>query len=187
MIEEVGGKHLLILGLVTPKLADPEGILRKLRSIDDRVQVQLFKPALVAGPEHLRFAARNALDSFRGKSPRSRSLAVELLIYASCQRQISRAIRLLGVEPGDSQVLVVALSDSREALERLAAETRLVIRGELNDGLVQIGSRNKFASLLRAYGVSKREIEAARFSEESDSDVLKRLIVERSALLRIRD
>jgi len=59
--------------------------------------------------------------------------------------------------------------------------------GEADVGLVQIGSSQKLAEIQRSYGVSKREIEAARFEGENDSEVLKRLIVERSALLDVQD
>src|SRR5881409_936589 len=168
MMDEIDNQYLLSLGFDNASIVDPEKTLRQLRSASDKAQVQLLKAKLIAGPEHLRFAARNALHSFRSKSPRSKSLAVEFLLYVSCQRQISKAIRLLGVEPTDRQVVLVALSGS--------------LLGEADGGLVEIGSSQKLAEIQRSYGVSKREIEAARFEGESDSEVLKRLIVERSAL-----
>src|SRR6266704_2048182 len=173
MMDEIDHQYLLILGFDNARIVDPEKTLRQLRSARDKAQVQLLKATLVAGPEHLRFAARNALHSFGSKSPRSKSLAVEFLLYVSCQRQISKAIRLLGVEPADRQVVLVALSES--------------LFGGADDSLIEIGSRRKLAEIQRSYGVSKREIEAARFECENDSEVLKRLIVERSALLDVQD
>jgi len=113
MLDEIDHQYLLILGFDNARIIDPEKTLLLLRSTAAKAQVQLLKAKLIAGPEHLRFAARNALYSFRSKSPRSKSLAVEFLLYVSCQRQISKAIRLLGVEPTDRQVLLVALSESR--------------------------------------------------------------------------
>lgn len=187
MMEEVDNYYLLSLGFKNARVSEPEETLRRLRLINDKAQVQLVKANLVAGREHLRFAAKNALQSFGGKDPRSRSLAVEFLLYLSCQRQISKAIGLLGVEPDDREILVVALSRSKQALEELARATSSIIKGDPNDALVEIDSKRKSAELQRSYGVSKKEMEATRFSEETDSDVLKRLIVERSALLYIRD
>ena len=92
MMDEIDHQYLLSLGFDNAKIVDPEKTLRQLRSASDKAQVQLLKATLVAGSEHLRFAARNALHSFRSKSPRSKSLAVEFLLYVSCQRQISKAI-----------------------------------------------------------------------------------------------
>ena len=43
------------------------------------------------------------------------------------------------------------------------------------------------AMLQRSYGVTSREVDAARLEGETDPSVLKRLIVERSALLDIDD
>ncbi len=186
MMDEIDHQYLLSLGFDNARIVDPDKTLRQLRSASDKAQVQLLKATLVAGPEHLRFAARNAIHSFRSKSPRSKSLAVEFLLYVSCQRQISKAIRLLGVEPADRQVVLVALSESKEAIQELERVSRSLL-GNPDDSLVEIGSKRKLADIQRSYGVSKREMEAVRFEGENDSDVLKRLIVERSALLDVQD
>lgn len=186
MIEEVDHYYLLSQGHSGKKLDEPEKILRQIRSTSESVQVQLLKPGLVAGPEHLRMAAANALRSFKGKKPRSKSLAVELLLYISCQRQISKAIKLLGVESSDDEVVLVALSDSKIALSDLEKNSTSIL-GEVDDKLVEVGSKMKIAEIQRSYGVSNREIEAARVEKESVTECLKRLIVERSALLLVQD
>ena len=186
MIAEIDGYYLLSLGFGKVKIKDPEKTLRDLRSVNDKAQLQLVKAGLVAGPEHLRFAARNAMHSFKSKNPRSKSLAVEYLLYLSCQRQISKAIRFLGVEPVDDQIVLVALSDSKDALEELETASRKLL-GEPDDRFVEIGSKRKLANIQRSYGISKREMEAARFEKEADEQVVKRLIVERSALLDLED
>ncbi len=111
LIKEINSHYLLSLGFAKASIADPEHILKQLRSIDKQVEVQLVKADLIAGPEHLQFAARNAIHSFNGKRRRSKSLAMELLLYVSCQRQIAKAIKLLGVGSEDSRIALVALSD----------------------------------------------------------------------------
>jgi tRNA threonylcarbamoyladenosine modification (KEOPS) complex Cgi121 subunit len=186
MIEEIDGYHLLTLGFENAHVANPETMLRQLRSISKDVQVQLLKAGLIAGPEHLRFAARNALHSFTGRSPRSKSLAVEYLLYISCQRQISKAIGFLGVEPSDRTIALVGLSESREQLSNLE-RTSSTLLGVENSKVLEIDSKLKLADIRQAYGVSDAEINAARFEGESEPEVLKRLIIERSALLSIPD
>src|SRR5437667_12813247 len=81
----------------------------------------------IGGPEHLQFAARNALYSFKGKRRRSKSLAMELLLYISCQRQIAKAIRFSGVDATDTRIAIVALSESRAALEERAPEAQSIV------------------------------------------------------------
>jgi tRNA threonylcarbamoyladenosine modification (KEOPS) complex Cgi121 subunit len=185
-MEEIEDSYLLSLGFKGGKVKDPEKALSKLRSAPG-VEVQLLKAELVAGQDHLRFAARNALHSFKGNRRRSKSLAVEYLLYVSCQRQISKAIHLLGISPSDRQVLLVGLSESKEALEELEKIAGSIIGGEPDLKLVEIGSEGKLRGLQKVYGVTKREMEAARLSGESDPAVLKRLIIERSALLDLAD
>ena len=186
MMEEIDHYFLLVLGFPRANVKDPAAVLRQLRSEPEHVEVQLLRADLVAGIEHLRLAANNALRSFYGKKPRSRSLAVELLLFVSCQRQISKAIKLLGVEPADERVVLVALAKSPVSLKGLEEKSRSIF-GEMDQTLVEIGSKAKLANLQRSYSVSNLEMEAARFEGESRADVLKRLIIERSALLSIAD
>ena len=187
MLEEIDHQYLLSLGFDGVGVRDPEKLLRRLRSREGQVAVQLLKPELVAGAEHLRFAAKNAIHSFNGKRRRSKSLAVEYLLYLSCQRQISKAISFMGIQPSDRQVILVALSESKEALERLATEVPSFIGGTVDPELIENASKRKLGGLQRAYGVSEKEVEAARFQGETDREVVKRLIVERSALLDLED
>jgi tRNA threonylcarbamoyladenosine modification (KEOPS) complex Cgi121 subunit len=187
MIEEIDGHYLLSVGFAKTSILDPRHTLEQLRSVDNRAEVQLVKADLIAGPEHLQFAARNALYSFKGKRRRSKSLAMELLLYISCQRQIAKAIKFLGVDPKDSRIALVALSDSKDAIQRLARQAGSMISGEEDDSQIEIGSKQKMAKLQDSYGVTGKGIEAARLEGETDSSVLKRLIVERSALLDLED
>src|SRR5436853_6224624 len=187
LIETIDHTYLLRLGVSNARISDSEQTLTQLRSINDQAEVQLVKADLIGGPEHLQFAARNALHAFKGKRRRSKSLAMELLLYISCQRQIAKAIRFLGVDSKDSRIAIVALSDSRAALEELAREAQSIVGGTPDDDLIEIQSEQRMAKLQRSYGITSRTMEAARFEGETDSSVLKRLIVERSALLDIQD
>ena len=183
LIDKINNHYLLSLAFTKASILDPEHTLKQLRSISGEAQVQLLKADLIGGPEHLQFAARNALHSFSGPHRRSKSLAVELLLYISCQRQIAKAIKLLGVDSNDSRIALVALSDSKDAILELDRQANSVIGGERDEGLIEIGSKQKAGLLQRSYGVTSKEMEATRFVGEADSSALKRLIVERSALL----
>jgi tRNA threonylcarbamoyladenosine modification (KEOPS) complex Cgi121 subunit len=183
LIEQIADHYFLSLAFTNAGFKDPEHALKQLRSINARAEVQLVKADLIAGPEHLQFAARNALNSFKGDKRRSKSLAVELLLYLSCQRQIAKAIRFLGVDPEDSRVALIALSDSKGAIQEVARHAESIINGKQDDSQIEIGSKEKMTLLQRSYGVTRKELEAAWFEGEAQSSTLKRLIVERSALL----
>src|SRR5437667_12346602 len=98
LIEEIDNHYyLLTLGFSNARISDPEQTLKQLRSINNQTEVQLVKADLIGGPEHLQFAARNALYSFKGKRRRSKSLAMELLLYISCQRKFAKTTNSTGV------------------------------------------------------------------------------------------
>jgi len=79
------------------------------------------------------------------------------------------------------------LSESKDAIQDLDRQARSIVGGNENEDLIEIGSKQKMARLQRSYGVAGTEMEAARLEGETDSSVLNRLIVERSALLDIED
>jgi tRNA threonylcarbamoyladenosine modification (KEOPS) complex Cgi121 subunit len=187
LIEEIDSHYLLSLAFAKANIRDPQHTLKQLRGINDHVEVQLVRADLIAGPEHLQFAARNALHSFKGERRRAKSLAMELLLYISCQRQIAKAIKFLGVDSRDSRVALIALSDSKDMIQELAVQAKSVVGGEPDDGQIEVGSKQKMVKLQESYGVTVKEMEAARLEGETETSVLKRLIVERSAFLDIED
>src|SRR5260370_38928975 len=95
LIKEINSHYLLSLGFAKASIADPEQILKQLRSIDKQGEVQLVKADLIAEPEHLQFAARNAIYSFNGKRRRSKILAMELVLYVRCKRPTLKALNSL--------------------------------------------------------------------------------------------
>ena len=84
--------------------------------------VQFLSPKLIAGPTHLLSAAQNAMNAVRGKYVISRSLNVELLVYASAQRQIERAFEKVGVEDGLETVGVLIISESKDSIQECFEE-----------------------------------------------------------------
>ena len=185
MLEEVDHHYLLAVAFDGIRISDPENVLKQLRSSVPDAQIQLLKAGLIAGREHLSFAARNALQSFKGTGRKSKSLAVEFLLFVSCQRQISKAIELIGVSTRDRRVVLTGLSESKSALEKLEEIAKSKIGGARDDGLIEIGSKGKADGLRRVYGITSIESDASRFADEPELEVLKRLVIERSSLVAI--
>ena len=73
----------------------------------DSLTVQFMNGLLIADDIHLLSAAQNAVNALSGKYMLSRSLDVELLVYASAQRQIGKAIDELGVYDGRDHIAAV--------------------------------------------------------------------------------
>lgn len=185
MIRKINDHYLLTVAIRGATISDPEHLLEHLRTVTKTAQIQLVKAQLIAGPEHIEFAAQNALRSFKGPRPMTKSLAMELLLYISCQRQISVAIQRIGIARGDREIVLVSVSSSKDSLESLAQTLPSIIPGNHDESLPEITSEKKKEALKEYYEIEDKEVEAARFPGESDTDVLKRLVIERSALLSL--
>ena len=58
-----------------------------------------------------------------------------------------------------------------------------VFEGKRSDAVIEIVSGKKIKELCRSFGISPEELAAARLPSESVNSLVKRLILERSALL----
>ncbi len=184
ILERIEENQLLLQGLVGCQVPDSEAALKRVRSTFPDVQIQLMRADRIAGKEHLLFAARSAVRAFHQRYGRARTLAVELLLYASCQRQISKGIQLLGLKPQTHEVVLAAFSRKRMPSD-LVDKVARVLQGSPDDRVLEVLSKKKARGLMDAYGVTRIQLEASRFPEEDENSVLKRLIIERSALLTL--
>jgi len=58
-----------------------------------------------------------------------------------------------------------------------------VLSGTLDDSVLEVGTGKKQGDLKKAYNVSDKLLTASKTPGETESGVLKRLVIERSALL----
>ena len=184
ILEKVEKNKLMIQGFVNCKVVESTAVLRELRLDFPKFEVQLFRADRIAGKDHLLFAAMGAVRAFRQDRQRARTLAVELLIYASCQRQISKAIRLLGVGPHTSDVALVALTNdtTHQDLRQAACAA---LDAHQDDNVIEILSKKKVLELKKAFDISAIEVAATMLPYEEERSVLKRLIIERTALMSV--
>jgi len=159
-------------------ITDVDGLLKKAAS-DSNAVIQLFNAERIAGSEHIFFAAVSAVKAFESGSAMSKSLGMEVLLYASCQDQISRAFGILGISRGTYDVgLLVMAKCYEEARGRFEEVSGLI--GREDDSVLEIDDE-KFGTLKGIYAVSDVELEAMGGRES-----LPDLIIERCALLAIR-
>jgi len=181
MIEkEIMGWHVVFAGFKNVNISDTNILLSKIRKEASNCQVQIFDAEMIAGLDHLYFSVVNALKAVDSGNKISDSLAMEILLYASGQHQIDKAIRMLGVKPGSSQIVVIILSKTKEKSMRAMLKISKVIGGEQNDEVIDI-TDEKFQKLKSAFEVSDAELEATL--RKSEKEALTSILIERSALL----
>jgi len=89
-------------------------LLRKISLFEGEIIV--LKAQRIIGLEHAQSAVYHAMRSFERGENFARTIGVETLLYLSGERQISRALENLGLEPGDDQIAIITFGSDGEAL-----------------------------------------------------------------------
>lgn len=179
------GQHLGIAGFKDVRMKDVNVFLSSVKEKTGNACVQFLDASLVAGWEHLQFAALNALNAFRSKVNISSSLAMEILLYASAQRQIKEAVRLAGLKSTTSSVAVVILSENGNQIDHILRVVSELLDGKRDDSVLDL-TRDKVAGLKRFFGISKVELEAKTERKGAEKRALLDLVIEHMALLVTR-
>ena len=143
--------------------------------------VQFFNAGLVASWQHLYFAVLNALMAFNNKRNISKSVAIEVMLYASAQRQIRKAIDLIGVKRDSAQVAVVIVGESPSSVKAVLSAVSKRVGKEPDETVLEL-SKEKMLSVRRAFGISEKELETV-MEKNNIEQALVDLVIERMALL----
>jgi len=175
-------KHLTCAGFNNVKIKDINRLFQTLKDETDNACVQFLDASLVAGSEHLHFAALNALNAFEGQVNISSSLVIEILLYASAQRQIKEAVRLIGVRTNTTKVAVVIIAETGKQASAILKVVSRLLRGKRDDSVIDL-TGGKLANLRKLFGISDVELEAKAERKGLEKQALMDLVVEHMALL----
>ena len=181
-IEEFG-KHVAIAGFRKAKIKDIAEffkIIRKEKNLAT-VEIQFFDAKSVATWQHLYFAALNALTAFKNEENISKSLAMETMLYASAQRQIRKAMKLLGIKPDSSEIAVLVIGEKPETVKSALSMISKHINAQHDDTVLEL-SEEKTAIIQRKFGILDVELKTVRKKDGLDK-ALTDLVIERMALL----
>ena len=131
--------------------------------------LQFLNADLVCGRQHLESALRHALRAFQRGNAISDTLAMEILLYAAGEVQISSALTKIGLSDGCENVAVVI--DPEIDIGGMMAFLDLT----RDDGVLDCTE----SKLLR-FGVSKESISAA------GSDTMADLVLEKVSMVDVR-
>jgi len=175
-------KHLTIAGFRGIGLKDIDKFFQSVKDETEGASVQFFDASLVAGWEHLQFAALNALNAIKGNVNISSSLSMETLLYASAQRQIKEAVKLMGIKPTTDRVAVLIIVDTQEQGSVALQAVSRVLGGRRDDFVLDL-TDDKRAGICRLFNVSNVELEAKVEHEGAEKRALIDLVIEHMALL----
>ena len=136
------------------------------------VVIQVFNAKMIYGKNHLESATEHAVRAMNQSTNTTNSLGMEILLYASGERQLKLAIPKMGVKKGKGNIAFVftngKISDKlvNEILKHLTLE---------RDDKVLDGDRNT----LKKFGLKETEIETVKKAKYGN------LILEKVAMVDI--
>jgi tRNA threonylcarbamoyladenosine modification (KEOPS) complex Cgi121 subunit len=176
------GKLITILGFKNVKIDDITDFLETFRNKKDGASAQFFDAKRVAGPEHLYFAAVNAIHAFEKKTNISNSLAVESLLYASAQRQIKKAVEMQGIKQDSSEVAVLIITENKRENDACIDLVSSMVHGERDDTVLEL-TETKIKTIKKLFNITNREFKAKLEREGLEKEALTDLVIEHAALL----
>jgi len=191
MIEAIKelGVWVAAAGFKDVRVGDVDGFMHKLRSNVEAEAVQALDADLVAGWPHLYFAALNAVKAMKDGVNITKDLGMEILVFASGRRQITKAIQAIGVKPTTTRVALITITKSREDAEKSVSQASKVINGERNDSILELTSE-KMEAVRSMFGITDKELETqlrGRTKAEGWREALVDLVIEHVALLITRE
>ncbi|MBM4240256.1 MAG: hypothetical protein FJ150_01025 [Euryarchaeota archaeon] len=142
------------------------GQIKKISQSHPGCTIQLLNAEGVAGREHVLHAAIHALKAFERRKNIAKDLGIEICVRTSAQRQISKALDILGVREGKMNLCAVFVGCDDEILNKISS-----ILGERDDDLLKPDKN----VLRRIYKILDVE-------EESVVDITK-IMIEKTTLL----
>ena len=180
-IEEFG-KYVEITGFKKLQIKDVEEFVKMIRKEKpSNVEIQFFDARFVATWQHLYFAALNALTAFQNKENISKSLAMETLLYASAQRQIRKAMNLLGIKPDSSEMAVLIIGERSETVRLALSMVSRHVKAKPDEAALEL-SRKKVKIIKKIFGISNTELKTVQKRDDLERALID-VVIERMALL----
>lgn len=180
-VEEFG-KHVEIGGIKSVKMGSTDDFLKAVgKTAPSAVTVQFFDAKIIATWEHLYFAVINALTAFNNGANISKSLAMEIMLFASAQRQIRKATELAGIKSDSSEIAIVLVGDEVDSLMSARAYILMCSGGHRDDNVLEL-SPDKVERIREVFKISATELETLG-GKCCSRRALVDLVIERAALV----
>jgi len=155
-------------------ISNIDDFLKKINNLYGKysIIIQAFNAEIIFGKKHIISAYRHANRAFETKTNSTNSLAMEILLYASGERQLKLAIPKTGVKKGKSCIAFILIGEN--ITDKLIIELLKILKLKRDDKVLE-GNINT----LKKFGL--KEIEIKTVSKDKYSS----LILEKIALVDI--
>ncbi|MDI6725203.1 MAG: KEOPS complex subunit Cgi121 [Methanobacterium sp.] len=145
---------------------DFNDLMNEINQISKDCTLQLLNADGIAGSEHLLHATVHAIKAFERNENIAKDLGLEICVRASAQRQISKALDILGVKVGHMSICAVAVGCDEDIINKLGA-----LLNKRDDSVLDSDEN----TLKNIYKISDNELKTAGNIEN--------VMVERTSLL----
>ncbi|NYB51179.1 MAG: hypothetical protein HVN35_01255 [Methanobacteriaceae archaeon] len=171
---QILGNKIQMASFIT-EINDPNKTINMIQDVSSRCNngnctIQIINAQGIAGEKHLLQAIYQALKAFDRGENISKDLGLEICVRASFQRQISRALQILGIKKGENSVYVLVINGDNQVLSQI-----MEILGKNHEEVFEVDTN--INTLKNIYKVNDKEIAAAGNIE--------RVMIERTALLSL--
>jgi tRNA threonylcarbamoyladenosine modification (KEOPS) complex Cgi121 subunit len=157
--------HICISELENSHHLDGEALLGLAGNQSEKVlAVQFFDSSMIVDEIHLLCATQNAYNAMKGGYMKSRSLDVEIVVYASAQNQIGVALELMRITDAAETLDVIIIGDTKQKVEESIRDISKTIGPEVKQAFVM--TEHKLRSLMNIFKISYSELEL--FIEQDD-------------------
>ena len=111
---------------------------------------------------------------------------MEILLYVSANRQISEAIKRVGITTETRAIAAVIVGPSREMILAAAELLEQVLGVKNTDELLDSWPSDRIKCVQQSLGITAIELSATLLKGEGVRESIERLAIERSALLAVK-
>ena len=112
-------------------------------------------------------------------------MGMEVLLFISGTRQISEAIKRVGITPKTTRTAVLSVLPAAADQSKLSDLLAEVFTEKDDDSLLDKWTSLRKSKVLRTFGIGDKELKAASRDGEPIEKAIERLAIERSAMLAI--
>jgi tRNA threonylcarbamoyladenosine modification (KEOPS) complex Cgi121 subunit len=180
---KISGSNWIVTigGFNVNSIKDIDDLLREINDIVAPNLFQIFDADRIAGWRHIFMAAVNAVTAFESGSAISRSIGIEILLYASCQDQISKALEIVGASTKTKKLALVVLSKSYDETEITFIKASSIL-GKPDDTALNLNDE-KIVDIMNVFEITESQINTIG-GEYKES--LTNLLIEKGALVALR-
>lgn len=175
-------RNITVIGFSNVRISDIETMLYQFRKENKEAPIQFFDAKHIAGKQHIYFAAIHALNALNKKTNISNNIAIEALLYASAQRQIQKAVKMVGMSKETTEVVALIIAKNRQEKQTYLNLITQIIPGERNDNVIELTDK-KIVAIKKMFKISDEEFKTNLKKEGLEKEAIADLILEHMALL----